>query len=114
ELKHQGTGAAQKPSHTLRIDAEGEIDAERALLTLRLDVTTLDEQWTQIPLQLAGTILQEPPTYEGTGQHFLGTAPVGDGYQLWVQGPGPHQITLRVVTPVTRVGEERRLRIAFP
>ena len=61
-------------------------------------------------------MLRETAQYQGTGEHFLNFEGDGEGYVAWVRGAAgqQHQITLKMLVPLTVMGQETRLRLLAP
>ena len=61
-------------------------------------------------------MLRETAQYQGAGEHFLSFEGDGEGYVAWVRGAAgqQHQITLKMLVPLTVMGQETRLRLLAP
>ncbi|MFZ5831087.1 MAG: hypothetical protein ACOY3P_13430, partial [Planctomycetota bacterium] len=116
-LKHEMVLPDQRPLFSLqRIQATGRAAGDRAELDIRLWVQLRDGQWNRVPLRLNGALLKGPAEYKGAGEHFLHFEEEGEGYVSWIRGEagGQHEVALKVVVPLSVLGNQTRLRLAFP
>jgi len=79
--------------------------------------------WCSVPLDLAGLILDGPPTHEGDGTVVIDAESAagrgGDGppgYRCWLQGPadGRHRVAGRGRLPLETAGDELSLWVRMP
>ena len=118
KLKHQLVEGDPRPRYSLQqMLATGTVNAAgQAELTVQCRILVRDEQWTRIPLRLDQAVLREPAQYQGPGEHFVTFEGEGEGYVAWIRGPAEqsHQLTLKMLVPVTALGPEMRLRLLAP
>jgi hypothetical protein len=99
-----------------RMSINGTAGSENAELTIQFQIMVRDADWTRVPLRLDQGLLREPAEYQGPGEHFVHFDGNGDGYVSWIRGKkeGLHEITLKMLVPLSPAGEERKLRIFTP
>ena len=118
KLKHQLAQGDQRPKYSLQqMSATGSVGSGGfAELSIRVRILVREEQWTRVPLRLDEAVLREPAQYEGKGEQFLHFEGEGEGYVVWLRGPAgqQHQLTLKMLVPLTTAGEETRLRLLLP
>ena len=108
----------QRPRYSLQqMLATGSVNAAgQAELNIQFRILVREDQWTRIPLRLDQAVLRETAQYQGPGEHFLNFEGDGEGYVAWVRGAAgqQHQITLKMLVPLTVMGQETRLRLLAP
>ena len=107
----------QRPRYSLqKLSISGAAGAGQAELTVQLTVVVRENDWVRVPLRLDQALLLEPPQYKGAGQQFLHFEPGGDGYVSWIRTSAeqPNELTLRMLVPVSQIGEETRLKLCVP
>jgi hypothetical protein len=118
KVKHQLVQGDQRPRYSLQqMVATGAVnEAGQAELTIQFRVLVREDQWTRIPLRLDQAVLRETAQYQGTGEHFLDFEGDGNGYVAWIRGAAgqQHQLTLKMLVPLTVTGQETRLRLLMP
>ena len=118
KLKHQLVQGDQRPRYSLQeMLATGGVNAAgQAELSIQFRILVREDQWTRIPLRLGQAVLSEPAQYQGPGEHLLSFEGEGDGYVAWIRGAAgqQHQITLKMLVPLTAMGQEMRLRLLTP
>jgi hypothetical protein len=118
KLKHQLAQGDPRPRYVLQLMlATGSVNsAGQAELSIQFRVLVREDQWTRIPLRLDQAVLRETAQYQGPGEHVLSFEGDGAGYVAWVRGPAgqQHQFTLKVLVPLTTLGQETRLRLWIP
>jgi hypothetical protein len=117
KLKHQFTEGDQRPRCSLQqMSASGKVAGGYAEMNIQFRILVRDEQWTRVPLRLDQAMLREPPQYQGPGEQFVEFEGGGSGYVVWIRGPAgqQHQITLKMLVPLTAAGEETRLHLLVP
>jgi hypothetical protein len=118
KLKHQLVQGDQRPRYSLQqMIASGTVNAAgQAELSIQFRILVREDQWTRIPLRLDQAILREPAQYQGGGEHFLDFEGDGAGYVAWIRGAAgqQHQLSLKVLVPLTVLGQETRLRLLAP
>ncbi|MGO9115397.1 MAG: hypothetical protein ACLP9L_39810 [Thermoguttaceae bacterium] len=118
KLEHQLVQGDQRPRYSLQeMLATGTVNtAGQAELSIQFRILVREDQWTRIPLRLDQAVLRETAQYQGSGEHFLSFEGEGDGFVAWVRGAAgqQHQITLKMLVPLTMVGQETRLRLLAP
>jgi len=99
------------------ISATGTVKGDYADLTLQAAILVRDEQWVRVPLRLNQAVLREGARHEGTaGQSILEFEAEGDGYISRLRGTAgqQHRLTLPLLVPIVKIGEECRLKLSFP
>ena len=118
KLKHQLVQGDPPPRFSLQqMLVSGTINsAGQAELTVQFRIVVREDQWTRIPLRLDQAVLLEPAQYQGPGENLLSFEGEGDGYVAWLRGPAghAHQLTLKLLVPLTTTGQETRLRLLAP
>lgn len=116
--RQYGSGPAdQVPRYSLQsLEATGTVKGDHAELAIHAKFVIHEEGWTRVPLRFDHVLLRDEAQYRGPGQRFLQFESGGDGYVLWVRGGSgqEHEVTLDVLVPVVRVGDESRLRLVAP
>jgi hypothetical protein len=99
-----------------RMSISGAAGSENAELTVQFQITLGDGDWIRVPLRLDQALLREPAQYEGPGECFVLFEGEGEGYVSWIRGKkeGPHQITLKMLVPLSVAGEETKLKLFTP
>ncbi len=93
----------------------GKVEGATAELQVNATVRVRQDGWVRVPLRFAGSALLEPAKHQGPGEHVLNVGADGEGYVLWLKGQGKaHQLQLRLATPITESGTERRLQLNLP
>jgi hypothetical protein len=93
----------------------GSADAKRADLTLKLEIATEGDEWLSVPLRLNGAVLQSA-TFSGPGSHFV-QYDDDAGHIAWIrptEKTAKFQLEMKVLAPLTQVGEETRLDMKLP
>ena len=118
KLKHQILQGDQRPRYSLQqLSATGTVAAGGyAELNIQFRILVREEQWTRVPLRLDQAMLREPVQYQGPGEQVLHFEGEGEGYVAWIRGPAgqQHQLTMKMLVPLSSVGEETRLRLLAP
>jgi hypothetical protein len=118
KIKHQLVQGDQRPRYSLQqMLATGAVNAAgQAELTIQFRIKVNEDQWTRIPLRMDHAVLRETAQYQGSGEHFLDFEGDGDGYVAWFRGTAgqQHQLTLKMLVPLTVTGQETRLRLLTP
>jgi len=117
KLKLQLAQGQPRPRYSLQqMSISGTAAAEQADLTVQFRVLLREDQWTRVPLGLDGSLLREPAVYKGPGEQFLHFEPDGEGYVSWIRGQAgqQHELTLKLLVPLSAVGEETRLKLLLP
>lgn len=94
------------------ITVNGTADDRHAELEVDCKVATHDTNWVRVPLALNDSILQKW-TFDG----WIEYEREGDGHVAWIRSkgrPSTQRIQLRLLTPVSRVGEENRIALKLP
>jgi hypothetical protein len=118
KIKYQLLQGDPRPRYSLQeMLAEGSVNAAgQAELKIQFRILVREDQWTRVPLRLDRSVLREPAQYEGSGEHFLSFEGEGEGYVAWIHGAAdkPHYVTLKMLVPLTAMGQETRLRLLMP
>ncbi|MEN6497321.1 MAG: hypothetical protein ABFD16_23740 [Thermoguttaceae bacterium] len=108
----------QTPPYSLQSTTiTGTVKGDNAELSIQFGILVRDDQWVRVPLRLSQAVLREGAKYEGPdGQCFLDFDAEGDGYIGRLHGSSgqQHRLTLNVLVPVTKVGEESRIKLSVP
>lgn len=106
------------PLYSLQsMSAVGTVRGDCAELSIQLGILVRQEQWVRVPLRLNQAVLRSAAKYDGPpGSQFLEFEPEGDGYVGRVRGGDPQQrlLTLEVLVPLLKVGDETRLKLSVP
>lgn len=75
-----------------------------------------DERWVRVPLRFGNAALTEPPKSTNNEGLIVEFDPKTESYVAWFHGKGgsEHDISLRLVRPIQRAGDEKRLTLACP
>jgi len=114
KLKYKLRRPDQRPQYSLqRLSISGTAGPTYGELTVQFVVVLRESDWVRVPLRLDQALLLEPAQYKGPGQHFLHFEPGGEGYVVWLRSPAEqqHELSLKVLVPLTQLGEETRLRL---
>jgi hypothetical protein len=117
KLKQRLTQRETLPRYSIqRMSITGSAGSENAELTIQFQIMLRDADWTRVSLRLDQGLLREPAQYQGAGEHFVHFAGNGEGYVVWIRGKkeGLHEITLKMLVPLSPAGEEKRLKIFTP
>ncbi len=118
KFKHQLGQGDPPPRFSLQqMLVSGTINsAGQAELNVQFRIAVNEDQWTRIPLRLDQAVLREPAQYQGPGEYLLSFEGEGEGYVAWLRGPkgATHQLTLKMLVPLTAAGQESRLRLLAP
>ena len=74
------------------------------------------ETWYSVPLRFGKAYLRKEPSFEGPGGHFLTYDEQRGGYICWLQmsAEAVHKVSLPLVVPINRVGEQSRCALEAP
>ena len=99
-----------------RMSISGAAGSENAELSIKFQIMVRDADWTRVPLRLHQGLLREPAQYQGPGEHFMHFDGNGEGYVSWIRGKkeGLHEITLKMLVPLSPADEEKKLTIFTP
>jgi len=114
---HLGQGDPRPRYSLQQMLASGNVNAAgRVELNIQFRIMVREDQWTRIPLRLDEAVLSEAAQYQGPGEHFLSFEGEGAGYVAWIRGAAgqQHQMTLKMLVPLTLIGQETRLRLLAP
>ena len=118
KIKYQLLQGDPRPRYSLQeMLAEGSVNAAgQAELKIQFRILVREDQWTRDPSPVGPPVLREPAQYEGSGEHFLSFEGEGEGYVAWIHGAAdkPHYVTLKMLVPLTAMGQETRLRLLMP
>ncbi len=115
ELKHRLQEKSESPGHSIqRMVVSGKVAEEHVEMDVELRVLARHGK-TRVPLRLEQAVLRSED-YEGPGKHLLHLDAETGGYVLWLDGEPEalHKLTLHVLVPLRRIGEEARLRLRTP
>lgn len=114
---HGLAAGPQRPAYVLQqLSAAGTARADHAELTIQLKVLVRDDDWVPVPLRFDQAVLREAAEYRGPGDHFQVFDEQREGYVSWIRGQAgdQHELTMKVLVPLARVGEATRLRLLAP
>lgn len=117
ELLRQKYRPEQTPRYSLQtVMVSGNVKGPHAELTVQFRFLIRDENWVRIPLGFDQAVLRGQARYRGPGQQFLHFESKGEGYVCWVRGGvgQEHELSLDLLVPLIRVGDETRLRFFAP
>lgn len=122
-LKEQRNLATpQRPAFSMKLmTVTGEVVEDRLEAVVEYTLAGLrfegleKETWFRVPLKFNKAYLREEPRFEGPGKHFL-TFEEQAGYVFWLHTSeaGEHRVSLPLLIPITRVGEESRVELQTP
>ncbi len=113
----------QRPAFSIKVmTITGEVTSDRleAVVDFTLEGLRLDGvptgTWFRVPLRFDSAYLHKEPAFEGPGRHFLTFDDQQGGYICWLQmsADAVHKVSLPLLVPVTRVGEESRFSLQAP
>ncbi len=72
--------------------------------------------WYNVPLRFGKAYLRKEPSFEGPGGHFLTFDEQQGGYVCWLQmsSDAIHKVSLPLLVPISRVGEQSRCTLEAP
>ena len=98
--------------------ATGTAKENRVELTMRFEARVRDTKDVRIPLRLDEALLLEGPKYKGPGEtRLLHYEEDGEGYVWYLLGGKEgqkHELTLRLLAPLSRTGDRSRIRLTVP
>ncbi len=107
-----------------RLRVSGETRDDRAELEVELTIRTHAGGLLKVPLGMADAILLEEPRLQSIGdvepaaaaKSFVGYEPEAGGFVAWLAGQPSqrHQLTMRIVQPLMRGGNESSLQLNLP
>lgn len=107
----------RKPDYRFEaLSATGTADDRYARIDVKFVVFVDATGWVRVPLDLQGAVLERQVAYKGPGKFALQFDAERREYAAWLQGSGdqPHEITLKIVTPLEPASGQRRLRLNLP
>jgi hypothetical protein len=107
----------EQPSYVVQsLAASGTARRDFAELTIHFEIRIRDSEGCDVPLGLDEALLRAPPKVEGAQRHVVRLADEGSGYHFWLEGDPAvvHRLSLDVLVPLTRVGEETRIKLSVP
>ena len=112
----QGRAARPAPYSIQRLSITGTARGDKADLTAEVDVLVRADDWVAVPLRLDGAVMLEPARYQGPGEHYLQVDPQHKGYIACLRGQADqrHELTLKMLVPLTTMGRETRLELLTP
>jgi hypothetical protein len=117
KLKQRLEGRDVRPRYSIqRMTINGVAGDGNAALTVQFQIMLSDSDWIRVPLRLDQALLREPSQYQGPGEHFVHFEGNGEGYVSWIRGKkeGLHEITLKMLVPLSLIGEETKLKLLTP
>ena len=98
------------------VELSGTAAGDSAELVARIKVTVHGDRWVGVPLRFNNCELREDPEYDGPGEHVLHVDPQSLGHVVWIRGPADtkHEIMLKLLAKVERVGPQSRLELSVP
>ncbi len=107
--------ADQPPKFTLReLSFVGLAQNDRATLEAVVQLTTHVDGWVRVPLMMGEGQLQSPPEYLGDAEYLIRSDE--SGFELWIHGEADqqHTVSMRLLFPLEKIGEETRLHLTTP
>ncbi len=117
QLKHGLKQREQSPRFSLQwMSVTGVAKKGYADLTVQFKIFVREGQVARIPLRLNQAVLHDAVQYKGSGQETLDFEEGGEGYVLFLRGGAgqTHELTLKVLVPLSEVGAETRLKLSAP
>jgi len=124
KIKHDLDAAATQPRYSIqRMTATGLARQETGIgrqeyaeLTIQVEVLARRDKWVRVPFRLEKAMLQQPAEYQGPGEHFLHFEGAGQGYVCWLRGKmgDRHKLSLKMLVPLDKTGNETRLKLVSP
>ncbi len=120
ELWKHGRQLAQQnepPPYSIEnLQLSGTATGDSAELVAHVKVTVHGDGWVGVPLRFNTSQLREEPEYNGPGEHVLHVDPESLGHVVWIRGPSDqsHEIVLKLLAKVERVGPQSRLEMNVP
>jgi hypothetical protein len=117
KLKQRLEQQEQRPRYSIQdMTISGSAGTDSAELTIHFQILLGESNWVRVPLRLDQGLLREPAEYQGPGEHFLHFEGNGEGYVAWIRSKkeGLHEITLKMLIPLSQVGEQSKLKLNTP
>ncbi len=109
--------ARPQPRYSIqRVAAVGSVTGDRAELTVVFRVLVTTDRWVGVPLRLGEGLLTDVPEYKGPGEQFVNFQGRQEGYVSWIRGQAGqiHELTLKMLVPLLRNGDQSRLLVSAP
>jgi hypothetical protein len=116
KMEKQLAKAEQPPSYVLsQLTIAGSAKPDAAELTATATIQSRKDGWVRVPLRFDRAVLREPADYRGPGEHNLVFEGDGEGYVCWLNGTSgqQHELTLKMLAPVSSSGEETRMKLVL-
>jgi hypothetical protein len=116
KMEKQIAKSEQPPSYILsQLTIAGSAKPDAAELTVTATIQSRKDGWVRVPLRLDRAVLREPADYRGPGEHNLVFEGDGEGYVCWLNGLSgqQHELTLKMLAPVSSTGEETRMKLVL-
>jgi hypothetical protein len=115
--QQQGGAEQQKPVYRLdNVELTGTSDDRYVRLDAKFVVYIDAPNWVRVPLDLRGVVLDNPVAYRGPGKYAVEFNAETKDYALWLEGAGdkPHELNIKLIVPLERIGGQDGLRIFLP
>lgn len=109
--------ARPQPQYSIqRVTAAGSVVGDRAELNVQFRILVTADRWVGVPLRLGEALLLDVPEYKGPGEQFVHFQGRQEGYVSWIRGQAGqvHELTLKILVPLLRNGEQSRLLVSAP
>lgn len=116
-LRHRNDSRNDLPPYVIHeVTIDGTATDETADVTATIKVSVNTSGWVRVPLRLDEAILREQAKHEGPGEYLPSLEDQTAGHVAWLNGQGSdkHEISMRLLVPLTRVGAQRRLKLQVP
>lgn len=116
---HEKLEAKAKASRPATIDGgvyRGRVFQDRAVLSVRLTVTTSDPSWQAVDLPFQGVAIESVTFEEGSVEKDRPVLVVhpGGGYRLWVPRAGTYPVDLLFTVPLAQEPGKKTFGFGFP
>ena len=109
--------ARPQPQYSIqRIAASGSVVGDRAELSVQFRILVTADRWVGVPLRLGEALLLDVPEHKGPGEQFVHFQGRQEGYVSWIRGQAGqvHELTLKILVPLLRNGDQSRLLVSAP
>ncbi|HBO43732.1 MAG TPA: hypothetical protein DD670_07325, partial [Planctomycetaceae bacterium] len=99
-----------------KLAVDGQTEDHLARLTISFEVAFQENGTFRIPLALGQVVIDGDPEYTGKGTPLIFHEEDSGGYAVRFEGEAnsSHRLTLKVLAPLTSVGDQAALRLAVP
>ncbi len=113
----------QRPAYVIEeMIVDGVARGDQVEFTIRVSIHRRKTEgmaadaWVRVPLRLNRATQTVPPEYDGDGDFFLTYEDNQDGYTCWMQADEDttHDITLHVLAPIEKAGDQSTIQLTTP